>query len=105
VKKPAGLGENLKRLFQNAVKALTRREPAPKPKPKRRRRDETDKAFRMVVKEITLRSAVSRLAERARHFVWDTLHWLHLWECNGTEEFEDADHDGSQTNSDFSPHP
>ena len=56
------------------------REPAPKPKYKRRRRDETDKAFRMVVKEITLRRAVSGLAERARHFVWDTLHWLHLWE-------------------------
>jgi hypothetical protein len=87
------------------VKALTRREPAPEPKPKRRRSGETDKAFRMVVKELTLRRAVSRLAERARHFVWDTLHWLHLWEWNGTEEFGDADQDASHTNSDFSPHP
>jgi hypothetical protein len=105
VKKPAGLGENLKRLFRNAVKALTRREPTPMPKSKRRRSGETDKAFRMVVKEITLRRAVSRLAERARHFVWETLHWLHLWEWNGTDEFEDADQDTSHTNSDFSPHP
>jgi hypothetical protein len=105
VKKPAGLGENLKQLFRKAVKALTRPEPAPKPKSKRRRSGETDKAFRIVVKELTLRHAVSRLAERARHFVWDTLHWLHLWEWNGTEEFEDAHQDNSDANSDFSPHP
>jgi hypothetical protein len=105
VKKPVGLGENLKRLFRKAVKAVTQREPMPQPKSKRRRSGETDKAFRMVVKEITLRRAVSRLAERARHFVWDTLHWLHLWEWNGTEEFEDVHHDNPDANSDFSPHP
>lgn len=105
MKKPAGLGENLKRLFRKAVKAVTGREPAPNPKPKRRKRGETDKAFYMAARETTAWSAVSWLAERAKEFVWDTLHWLHLWEWNGVEQFEDVDNDATDSNSDFSPHP
>lgn len=100
----AGLAQNLRRLFRNAVKALTHREPAPSPKSKRKKRGETDKAFHMTAPEITARGAVSWLAERAKHFVWDTLHWLHLWEWNRAEECDDVHHDRSHVNSDFSPH-
>jgi hypothetical protein len=104
VNKPAGLGENLKQLFRKAVKALTGHEPAPKPKSRRRKSGETEKAFYMAAREIAVRSAVAHLVERAKEFVWDTLHWLHLWEWNGAEELQDGHHDHSDTNSDFSPH-
>ena len=103
--KPRGLGQNLKQLFRKAVKALMGRKPTPKPKRRRKSSGETERAFAMVARELAFRHTIAQLAERAKEFVWDTLHWLHLWEWNGAEEFEDGHPHASDENSEFTPHP
>jgi len=70
VKKPAGLGENLKRLFRKAVTALTQREPSPKPKRRRKRTEDTYGLFKKLAMKIL--APVLRSVFDADDFNWLT---------------------------------
>jgi hypothetical protein len=79
----AGIGGALKRLFRQAVKAVTGREidaPAPKKSGRRRAGDDTARRFSKTAARLTR----LRLRPAASSLLWltDTLDWLELWHNN-----------------------
>jgi len=51
-------------------------------KSRRSRSGETSGAFKMAAPRMTRRSATRAIIFHAADLVWDTLHWLHLWDEN-----------------------
>jgi hypothetical protein len=77
----------LRRLFRQAVKALTGREAeAPKPKKSGRRRDDTGRQFISTANRLT---HLRVRAAAALPWLADTLDWLNLWQPGGTELIDD----------------
>jgi hypothetical protein len=83
-----GIGAAIRRLFRQAVKALTDRDPVPAPKKSGRRRsgDDTGRRFTMVAARLT-RMCVRPASAAATALLWlsDTLDWLDLWHPGGDD--------------------
>jgi hypothetical protein len=81
---------------------------APIMAPKRRRPPEDlGQDFRLAATKILHRAVNLPLITPATHLIWDTLHWLRLWEWNDTAGTHEAYEDFHQTehpNHDFPPH-
>jgi hypothetical protein len=98
----------LKQLFREVKKVLTCKAPAPEPtKQRRRRTEETRGSFRLEAVNVMRRSLRLPAAAHAAAFMWDTLHWLHLWHWNdpaSTQEAYDDDFHYAEQHH-LSPHP
>jgi hypothetical protein len=80
----AGIGGALKRLFRQAVKALTGREtdaPAPKKSGRRRSGENTSRRFTKTAARLT-RWRLNQRVGPALIWLTDTLDWLDLWQHN-----------------------
>ena len=83
----AGIKGALRRLFRQAVKAVTGRDPAPVPtKSKRRGSEDTGRRFTKAAHRLTHWRAGTFAA-----VLWlaDTLDWLNLWHPGGTDPTDD----------------
>lgn len=65
------------------MKALTEPKASPSARGKNRsRRGETSGAFKLAAPRMTRRVVARTAFFHAVDFLWDTLHWLHLWDNN-----------------------
>jgi len=93
----AGFGGAVRRLFRQAVKALTRREPVPAPKKSTRRGGDTGRDFIRAAGRIT-RRRTRQAGATAMLWLSDTLDWLDLWHPTAGSSEPNDDHPASRPN-------
>lgn len=98
-------GGGIRRLFREAIQAMTGRAAEPAPAPRRRRGGGTGKAFALAAKTLATRGARMPAEVYRVATVWlsDTLDWLRLWDDNSVSDALDEDYNTKQDHS--SPHP
>jgi hypothetical protein len=100
----AGFGGAIRRLFRQAVKALTQRDPAPTPAKKsgRRRNGETrGPHFRRAANRLTRMRTRPAFAP-AMLWLAETLDWLDLWHPGAGDELT-GERDADRPNNHLSP--